>query len=132
MARTIFPILFVLALGVAALIWGMSGMGSIYGTQDPVSGSQAGGELEDASNDSAVGGGSFNGSASGETSDGGIVGIIISGISFIVSFASMVGLLPFELMNLGFPNYFAIPIGLLSQALIGLGIVQFATNRELL
>lgn len=128
--RTIAPVLFVIALGVAALIWGMAGAGTIYGTNDPVSGSQAGDAIHDASNDSAVGGGNFSGEASASEGEGDIVGVIISGIGFIVSFASMVGLLPLEIMNLGFPPYFAIPIGLLAQALVGVGIVEFATNRE--
>lgn len=133
MVKTIGPVMFVLALGVATVIWGMSGAGALYGTQDPVSGAQSGDALHNASDNSSVSGeGNFSGAASGETGDEGIVGIVISGIGFVVGFVKMVGLLPFELMNLGFPPYFAVPIGLLAQALVGVGIVQFATNREYL
>lgn len=124
--------MFVLALGFATVVWGLSGAGAIYGVSDPISGMESGDALNETSNDSAVSdGGSFNGSASaGDAGDTGIVGIIISGIGFIVGFVSMVGLLPLELMNLGFPSYFAIPVGVLAQALVGVGIVEFATNRE--
>lgn len=129
MARTLYPVLLVLAIGTASLIWGFSGVGQIFGNSDPVSGIDAGDSIVDAKNDSAVGGGSFNGSAEGETSGGGIVGIIVSGIGFIVGFVAMVGNLPASLMQLGFPEYFAKPIGYLVVALVGLGVVQFATNR---
>jgi len=131
MARTIFPVLFVLALGTAALIWGMAGAGNIYGSSDPVDGLNSGSEIVDAKNDSAVGGGSYNGSAGGDSDGGGIVGLIISGVDAIVSFVSMVALLPWELMKLGLPEYFALPIGFLAQGLVGIGVIEFATNREL-
>lgn len=128
--RTITPVLFVLALGTAALIWGMAGAGSIYGQSDPVSGMESGDAINESKNDSAVGGGNFSGEASASEGEGDIVGLIVSGISNVVGFAAMVGLLPWELQRLGFPSYFAFPIGFLAQGLVGIGIVQFATNRD--
>jgi len=128
--RTLYPILVVVALGTATLIWGISGFGDIYGQDDPIEGSNAGDQLRQQADDSAASdNGSFNASARSGTENDNIVGVILSGISFIVSFATMVALLPLELMNLGFPAYFAAPVGLLAQAIVGVGIVQFATNR---
>lgn len=128
--RTIAPILFVAALGTAALIWGLSGAGAIYGVDDPVSGLESGDALEERSNDSAVSNdGTFNGSAENTDGSDNIVGIVISGIGAIVQFATLVALLPFELQRLGFPFWFAFPLGALTQAIVGVGVVQFASNR---
>jgi hypothetical protein len=128
--RTIAPILFVAALGTAALIWGLSGFGAVYGVNDPVSGLESGDALEDQANDSAVSNqGQFNGSADNTDGSDNIVGIVISGISAVVQFATLVAFLPFELQRLGFPFYFAFPLGVLTQAIVGVGVVQFASNR---
>jgi hypothetical protein len=127
--RTAKIVLVVAALGTATLMWGISGFGSLYGTDNPVDGLQSGERLEKQANQSAVSeNGSFDSSAEG-ADEGDIVGIIISGTSALVSFASMAALLPFELQQLGFPRYFAYPIGLLAQAIVGIGVVQFAANR---
>lgn len=122
-------VLVVVALGVATMMWGMSGIGTEYGATDPITGLESGEKLEQAAEDSPVHeNGSFNGSAKGGSEDN-IVGLIISGTQALVSFTVMVGLLPAELMNLGFPKWFAMPVGLATQAIVGIGIVQFATNR---
>lgn len=127
--RTIYPTLFVVALGVATLMWTMSGAGALYGQTDPISGMQSDDALQQQANNSAASdGGEFNGSAKGGDSDN-IVGLIISGTQAIVSFAGSVALLPAEIERLGFPWWFAFPIGASAQAIVGIGIVQFAANR---
>jgi hypothetical protein len=128
--RTLYPILVVAALGTATLIWGISGIGTLYTNNDPVSGeSQSADRLQEQANSSAAAeDGSFEASARGGGSDN-IVGLVIAGVQSIVSFATMVALLPFELQRLGFPRYFAYPIGVLAQSLVGIGIVQFASGR---
>jgi hypothetical protein len=127
--RTIYPTLIVVALGVATLMWGLSGFGAIYGATDPVSDLESGNELEAQANNSAVSGdGSFNGSAQGADSDN-IVGLIVSGTQAITGFAGAVALLPWEIQRLGFPYWFAFPMGLSAQAIVGIGVVQFAANR---
>lgn len=127
--RTIYPVLLVLALGTASLIWGLSGIAAVYTENDPIEGSEAGDAVEGQAGQSAAGEeGDFEASARGDDSDN-LVGVVFSGIDAIVSFASMVALLPFELQNLGFPRYFAYPIGVLAQGLVGIGIVQFASGR---
>lgn len=119
----------VVALGVASLIWGISGFGAVFGPTDPVSDLESGGEFSNEANDSAVTENStFDASAQGSDSDN-IVGIIVSGGSRIAEFAGMVALLPWELQRLGVPYYAAYPFGLMVQAIVGIGVVQFAANR---
>lgn len=128
--RTLYPLLVVLALGAATIVWTLSGVGAIYGVSDPIGdGSPASDALENqAENSSANQGVESSARSSGDS----VVGLIFSGLGTIVSVASMVVLLPWELQRLGFPHYFAYPIGLLAQTLVGVGIIQFATNREYL
>lgn len=128
--RTIKPTLIVVALGVATMMWGVSGFGSLYGQTDPVSGLESGENLRAISDESAVSeNGSFNASAKGADESDNIVGMIISGTQAVISFAGSVALLPWELMRIGFPRWFAFPLGLSAQAVVGIGIIQFATNR---
>jgi hypothetical protein len=129
MVRTAKIVLVVAAIGTASLMWGLSGFGALYGQSDPVGGLSSGDAVSAQANASAVSeNGSFSGAAS--ASDDSIVGLIISGTSTLVAFAGMVALLPVELSALGLPFWFAYPIGLIAQALVGLGIVQFAAGRE--
>lgn len=127
--RTLYFILVVFALGTAGMIWSLSGIGGVYGPTDPIGDTESADALEaQAANSSANNSGSLNGSARAGD-DANLIGVIITGISTIVNFGGTVVLLPFELQNLGFPRYFAYPVGLLAQAFVGIGIVQWATNR---
>lgn len=127
--RTIGPILLVIALGAAAMMWGMAGVQDAYRSEN-IDDLDSDSELEQEANDSAAGDGSFNGSA-GQTDDGDIVGLIVSGAGSIASFAGMIALLPVELNNMGAPWWFALPVGVTAQAIVGVGIIEFATGREL-
>jgi hypothetical protein len=129
MVRTARIVLVVAALGTASLMWGLGGLGDLYGETNPVGDLQSGDEVERQADESAVvDNGSFSGSAS--RSDDSIVGLIVSGASAITDFAAMVALLPLELQRLGLPRYAAYPLGLIAQAVVGIGVVQFATGRE--
>lgn len=129
MVQSARTVLVVAALGAAALMWGLSGFGALYGAADPVGDLQSGDEIETQGNQSAVvEGGSYDASAEG-ASDDSIVGLIVSGTGAVTDFAGMVALLPFELQRLGFPYWFAWPLGVLAQAIVGIGIVQFASGR---
>lgn len=128
--QTKYPLFLVLAIAGATLIWTASGMGAVYGASDPIgSSSPAADQLEDQVNDSAVGtNGSFDADVRRST-DGGIVGMIVTGSQFIVTFGKIVVFLPLQLQQIGLPAFAAGPLGLLAQALVALGIVQFLSDR---
>lgn len=128
--RTIKVVLIVAAMGTAALMWSMSGVGAIYGTDDPVDGFEAGEKIQEEGNASAVSeDGNFSASADNSGGADNIVGVVLSGATAITDFAGMVALLPWELQRLGFPPFFAFPVGFLAQAIAGIGVVQFAAGR---
>jgi hypothetical protein len=131
--NTLYPTLFVIALAVAATMLGMSGYTDAIGvTSDPTDGLGAPDALEEQTNGSAYqpdGDGGFEGSAEGgDESD--IVGFIISGSRTVANFVGFVVLLPLELNDLGFPWWFAYPLGLASQLMATLTVAQFASNRR--
>lgn len=127
---TKIPVIFVLALAVGASMWIGSGIASEFTQTDPADGLSSPDRLEDEANDSAVSDdGGFSGSVESSDDESSIVGLIISGSHAIADIAAFVVLLPLELRNLGFPRWFAYPIGLAVQILGGVGIIQFATNR---
>jgi len=118
-------IAFMLCLGAAAMAWQMSGIGAIAGPS-PNDDLQSGGELEQQANESVAEEG-FDSEAS--TSDGDLVGVILSGVDFFAGAVGFVTLLPFELNDLGLPWYGAYPIGLVTQVIIGFAFVQAASGR---
>jgi len=128
--RTLYPVMFVLALGTAGLMFQMSGIGAVMGPS-PSEGLGAPGELQDQANQSAVGGNAseFQGSAS-TSNDGDLVGLILNGGQAIMSLAGMVVMLPFELRDMGFPAWFAFSIGPITQLVVSIGVIQFTTNRD--
>lgn len=120
------PVLIVLALGVAGLMLGASGFSDAWGAQPPSTSAAE----EKLNNSSSVG--PTNDPVSGPVSDGdsSIVGLISSGLGSFVDIAGAVAFLPVTLTNLGFPMWFSYPLGLLAQFVVGVSIIQFATNRE--
>jgi len=128
--RTIKIVLIVAAMGTAALMWSMSGVGAIYGADDPVGDLQSGENISNQGSGSAVSeDGNFSASADNSGGADNIVGVVLSGATAITDFAAMVVLLPAELQRLGFPAFFAYPVGFLAQAIAGIGVVQFAAGR---
>ena len=120
------PVLIVLVLGVAGMMLGASGFDDAWGAEPP----KTGAAQEQVENSSKIN--PSNDPISGPVSSGdsSIVGLISSGIGSIVQFAGAVALLPVTLINLGFPAWFAGPLGLLAQVVAAVSIIQFATNRE--
>lgn len=127
--RTIAPILVVLCIGVAGSMIGMSGFADAWGAPQPETGG-AQSELEETSE--GVNPGGPTGSASGPVSSGesSIVGLVVDGSRSIVGIGAAVVLLPVTLMNLGAPPWFALPVGSLAYVVSGIGVIEFATNRE--
>lgn len=127
--RTTAPVLMVLCIGVAGAMITMSGFTDAWGTPEPETGG-AQDALEERSE--AVNPGGDEGSASGPVSSGesSIVGLIVDGSRALAGLAAAVVLLPITLMNLGAPGWFAIPAGSLAYIVSGIGVIEFATNRE--
>lgn len=125
--RTIAPVMIVLAIGVAGVMIGMSGFGAAWGADSPTtSGAQE--KLNESAKNQNPNKGPVSGPVSSGDSD--IIGLIANGLGSMVDIASAVALLPVTLMNLGFPAYFAVPIGSLAYIIAGIGVIEYGTNRE--
>ena len=59
-----------------------------------------------------------------------LVGVAISGGQFAAQLVGAVALLPLTLMRLGFPSYFAVPLGGVAQIIALIGLVQFVRGTE--
>lgn len=127
--RTLYPVLLVIALGIAVTTVNMSGFAAVI-QNDPTQGMESGETLEQQVNDSALKEDKpFEGPA-GQSDDGDIIGIIIQGSRAILDFGGAVVLLPLELRDLGAPWYAAYPAGLGLQAIAAIGLIQFWTGRR--
>ena len=125
--RTIAAVMVVLAVGTSGAMLGMSGFADVWGAEPPQT-SAAQEELENQSGVLNPNEGPIEGPVS--SSESSIVGLITSGIGSITDLAGAVILLPITLMNLGFPAWFAIPLGTLAEVIVGIGLIEWATQRE--
>lgn len=129
--RTIAAAVFALALGVSFSIVTATGLAGVLGADRAPDGSKVEGQLEQANESAPIDNpGEFTGGIS-QTGDANLIGLIITGFGLISDIVVGVALLPITLANLGLPLYAAVPIGLFTQAVTGIGLVEFATNREL-
>lgn len=122
----------VLALGVAFTVIAGSGVGaSIFGETGD---SAAESTLEDLSEDAEIGEGEGEGIGGdvGSDDEPTVTAFILSGASFAIDLVAAIALLPVTMANLGFPTWFAIPIGGTAQIIGAIGFVQFVTGREFL
>lgn len=127
--RTITVIGVVLGFGVAFGM--MSGAGvdqAIFGLD---SGAIDGGTEQALSDISSDADGNISADTAGDNEPT-VTGFAIQGASFVMAAASAVGLLPITLVNLGFPTYFAYPVGAAAQIIAFIGVLQFLTGREYL
>lgn len=123
--------LFVAAVLVVGMAWSLAGMtAALTGSQaaNPASGVPVDQLNESASNHDVEEG--FGGQAPGAGA-GGLIGIAISGGQQLADLLAMVALFPIVLENGGVPYYWAYPLGLLTQIVAFIGLVQFVTNRNL-
>lgn len=135
--RTITPVLVVLALGVSGMMLGATGFAGAWGTEPPKTDAaqeQVKEQAEDLSPraNESNGDEGDDGPISGPVNSGesSIVGLVVDAVSSVTSLAGAVLLLPVTLINLGFPAWFAVPIGGLAELIVGIGVIQFATGRE--
>jgi hypothetical protein len=128
--RTIPVVLFVLSLGVSFAIIGGAGVGaSIFGVGSQDAGTQE--ALDDAQKNTSLNksdDGGLRGDVQGNNEPT-VVGLVLSAGKAVVNVALVVGLLPYVLINLGFPAYFALPVGGFAQVVAGIGVFQFLTGR---
>lgn len=123
----------ILAFGVAFALLAGSGIGAtIFGENpsDAKSGDALDDLIEDSSFDESEGGG-LDAEVGGDDEPT-LVGIALSAGQFAVSMAVAVALLPITLMGLGFPMYFAVPVGGTAQILAFIGVVQFVRGVQFL
>lgn len=124
--RTTFLLATVLCIGLAMALFAGSGFNAL------VQGSQAPGPLADSveeqGNQSVI---NENQSVSSDRtgSSGSLAGLILSSARTIGEIVGLVSLLPFTLQRLGFPAWFALPIGSVAYIIAGIGVVQFLSGR---
>jgi len=129
--KTISVVTLVLCFGIAFTMIAGSGVGaSVFGESGTDTGNaetleQIGEEAQpDADREDSA----FSSDVRGDNEPT-LVGFAISGGQFIVQLVASVALLPATLMRLGFPNYFAVPVGLAAQTVAAVGLFQFVTGR---
>lgn len=123
--RTQFLVVIVIALAVASMMLSMSGLNAVFGQSKNA---DLESDLNSTANDTAAGEGDFSADA---RSEGSIVGFVISGAQSLGNALSMIVGLPYTLMGMGFPKYFAWPVGMAGYIIASIGFVQFITGRVL-
>lgn len=124
--RTIAPVLLVLCIGVSGAMIGASGFEDAWGTPAP----STAGAQEELENSTSVNPNEKPIEGPVSSGESNIVGLIADGLKSLAGIAAAVAVLPVTLINLGFPGWFAVPIGSLVYMIAGVGIIQFATNRR--
>jgi hypothetical protein len=117
-----------LSIGVAGALISGSGFSALVGQGNPV------GDATSAVDKQAGQSNLENGSISGEKApgdDASIISLVISGGKRVAEVVGMVALLPMTLIDLGFPAWFAIPVGAPATIIASIGVIQFVTGRVL-
>jgi hypothetical protein len=126
----------VLCFGLAFALVAGSGLGAAVFGED-AGGAETSRTLEDIQSEASVDEDAKNAEGGlsadiGTDNEPTLVGVAISGGQFLTSLVGAVALLPVTLMRLGFPNYFAVPVGGIAQILAFIGLVQFIRTGELI
>jgi hypothetical protein len=125
--RTITPVLLVFAIAAASLMLAGSGFAGAWGAEPPQT-AAAQSQLNQSAGQANPNDNPISGPVSSGESD--IVGLIANGLGSIVDFAGAVILLPITLVQMGFPKWFAYPLGSVAYIIAGVGVIEFGTNRE--
>jgi len=124
----------VLAFGVAFALLTGSGIGAAVFGESPADAETAR-TLEDISDSASVDtdreGGGLEADVAGDNEPT-LVGVAISGGQFSAQLVGAVALLPVTMIRLGFPSYFAVPVGGVLQIIAFIGLVQFVRGSEYL
>ena len=123
----------VLAFGVMFSLAAGSGVGAtVFGAQP--GDAETARTLDDIGDEASVDsdeGGGIDADVAGDNEPT-IVGVAISGGEFVATLVGAVALVPLTLTRIGFPYWFAVPIGGAAQIIATIGLFQFVTGRELL
>lgn len=124
--RTTMPVAVVLALFLSLAFFAGSGFNAL------VKGDRGGAELREQVSDTAdkTQGNDIQ-SQRGSDESGGIVGVILGTTDTVTDVVSLVLLLPLTLRDLGFPSWFATPIGTVLEIIMVLGVIQFVSGRTI-
>jgi hypothetical protein len=128
--RTIAAVVFVLALGVSFSIVSATGLAGVLGADRAPDGSQVESQLEESNSSVPIDNSDEFAGGVSQTGDANLIGLIITGFDLLGNVAVGVALLPLTLARLGLPIYAAAPLGLFIQAITGIGLIEFASNRE--
>jgi len=122
----------VLAFGLAFALLSGSGIGAAVFGESPGD-AETTRTIEEVSNQSSVDNEDDGGLGADVTGDNEptLVGLAISGGKFLAGLVGAVALLPLTLIELGFPAYFALPVGGIAQIIAFIGLVQFTRLGEL-
>ncbi|MDB2293685.1 hypothetical protein PM085_15620 [Halorubrum ezzemoulense] len=123
----------VLAFGVFFSLAAGSGVGATIFGASPGD-AETSRTLEDISDEASVDpdeGGGIDADVAGDNEPT-TVGVALSGGAFLANLVGAVALLPVTLGRIGFPYWFAVPIGGAAQVIATVGIYQFISGRELL
>lgn len=120
-------VMVVLAIGMATMMLAGAGFADAWGSPAPQS-SAAQDQLNESSGDLNPENQPVSGPVSSGESE--VVGLIANGLGTLVDLGGAVALLPWTLIDLGFPAWFAAPAGSLAYILVGVSVIEFATNRE--
>jgi hypothetical protein len=126
-----YLVMFTVALAVAGGMMAASGFNATLGTSGDATGT-----LQDAVNSTGQGpvanssGGGLQGDPRVED-DGTLVGFVVGSTQTVTNILGMVVMLPNTLRNLGFPAWFANPLGNAIRIVASIGILQFAVGRVL-
>jgi hypothetical protein len=135
--RTLYPVIVTIAFAVSFAILGQAGFFAAWGGDVGVErGESVTDELNEGAEDVPVGGGEDirgDASASGDNSD--IITMVVNGGKTLGSIAGMVATLPGVLYDLAYPflgpvAVIVYPLGSAGTLLVGIGVIEWLTNRE--
>jgi len=126
--RTLFFAVAILCIGLSGALLTGSGFNALIDAGGSTAGIQQ--QVDTAANNSSVGSEGLEGSTQG-TDDSSIVGIVLSSAGEIARFIGLAVVAPMALISLGFPAWFAIPVGGVVSLIASIGLIQFVTGRVL-
>jgi len=124
--RTTLPLALTVALFLSAAFFAGSGFNAVVG------GDRGMQDLREEVDDSAEVDSGDDLSAQRGSDESSIVGLVVGAGQTLSSVVGLVILLPITLQKLGFPLWFATPLGAGAQIIATIGLFQFITGRELL